>query len=91
MGANKESKSFSMPSMVFIVYVPKYKVVYLLVSLTELNALVVGNGSYILWPCGHDLWGMTMGKVLLSQLSVCQQGIPHGLWSQVLSEDTPVL
>ena len=25
----------------------------------QLNALVVGNGSYILWPCGHDLHGPT--------------------------------
>ena len=32
---------------------------YLLVSLLQLNALVVGNGSYILWPCGHDLHGPT--------------------------------
>ena len=30
---------------------------YLLVSLLQLNALVVGNGSCILWPCGHDLHG----------------------------------
>ena len=33
---------------------------YLLVSLLQLNALVVGNGSYILWPCGHDLHGLTV-------------------------------
>ena len=26
----------------------------------QLNALVAGNGSYILWPCGHDLHGMTV-------------------------------
>ena len=25
----------------------------------QLNALVVGNGSYILQPCGHDLHGPT--------------------------------
>ena len=25
----------------------------------QLNALVVGNGSYILRPCGHDLHGST--------------------------------
>ena len=31
---------------------------YLLVSLLQLNALVVGNGSYILQPCGHDLHGL---------------------------------
>ena len=28
-------------------------------SLLQLNALVVGNGSYILRPCGHDLHGLT--------------------------------
>ena len=33
---------------------------YLLVSLLQLNALVVGNGSYILRPCGHDLHGPTI-------------------------------
>ena len=31
-------------------------------SLLQLNALVVGNGSYILWPCGHDLHGLTKSK-----------------------------
>ena len=25
----------------------------------QLNALVAGNGSYILRPCGHDLQGNT--------------------------------
>ena len=34
---------------------------YLLVSLLQLNALVVGNGSYMLQPCGHDLHGLTVG------------------------------
>ena len=33
---------------------------YLLVSLLQLNALVAGNGSYILRPCGHDLHGPTL-------------------------------
>ena len=33
---------------------------YLLVSLLQLNALVAGNGSYILRPCGHDLHGPTV-------------------------------
>ena len=23
------------------------------------GVLVAGNGSYILWPCGHDLHGLT--------------------------------
>ena len=32
---------------------------YLLVSLLQLNALVAGNGSYLLRPCGHDLHGPT--------------------------------
>ena len=34
---------------------------YLLVSLLQLNALVAGNGSYILRPCGPDLHGPTPG------------------------------
>ena len=25
----------------------------------RMNALVAGNGSYIVWPCGHDLHGPT--------------------------------
>ena len=35
--------------------------VYSGVSLTKnvLNALVAGNGSYIVRPCGHDLHGPT--------------------------------
>ena len=33
---------------------------YLLVSLLQLNALVVGNGSYILQSCGHDLHSLTI-------------------------------
>ena len=33
---------------------------YLLMSLLQLNALVAGNGSYILRPCGHDLHGPTL-------------------------------
>ena len=32
--------------------------VYNGVSLTT-SALVAGNGSYIVWPCGHDLHGPT--------------------------------
>ena len=34
-------------------------------SLLQLNALVVGNGSYILWPCGHDLHGLTVVMTIL--------------------------
>ena len=34
--------------------------VYNGVSLT-MNALVAGNGSYIVRPCGHDLHGPTQG------------------------------
>ena len=30
-----------------------------------MNALVVGNGSYIVWPCGHDLHGPTHTKLTL--------------------------
>ena len=30
----------------------------------QLNALVAGNGSYILWPCGHDLHGSTLSLLL---------------------------
>ena len=36
--------------------------VYNGVSLTRMSlcvALVAGNGSYIVWPCGHDLHGPT--------------------------------
>ena len=29
----------------------------------QLNALVVGDGSYILRPCGHDLHGPTIIRV----------------------------
>ena len=36
-----------------------YEPMYLLVSLLQLNALVVGNGSYILRPYGHDLYSPT--------------------------------
>ena len=28
-----------------------------------MNALVVGNGSYIVQPCGHDLHGLTVINV----------------------------
>ena len=31
----------------------------------QLNALVAGNGFYILWPCGHDLHGPTHVILLL--------------------------
>ena len=27
-----------------------------------MNALVAGNGSYIVRPCGHDLHGPTLGN-----------------------------
>ena len=27
-----------------------------------MNALVAGYGSYIVWPCGHDLHGPTKTK-----------------------------
>ena len=30
-----------------------------------LNALVAGNGSYIVRPCGHDLHGPTWTKICL--------------------------
>ena len=33
---------------------------YTTVSLYQLNALVAGNGSYIVRPCGHDLHGPTV-------------------------------
>ena len=41
--------------------------VYNGVSLTMivLNALVAGNGSYILRPCGHDLHGPTVLTLVL--------------------------
>ena len=35
---------------------------YTMVSLYQLNALVAGNGSYIVRPCGHDLHGPTLVK-----------------------------
>ena len=30
-----------------------------------MNALVAGNGSYIVWPCGHDLHGPTITNLYL--------------------------
>ena len=33
-----------------------------------MNALVAGNGSYIVWPCGHDLHGPTL--TILTQNAV---------------------
>ena len=35
---------------------------YTTVSLYQLIALVAGNGSYIVRPCGHDLHGPTERK-----------------------------
>ena len=35
---------------------------YTTVSLYQLNALVAGNGSYIVRPCGHDLHGPTISS-----------------------------
>ena len=43
---------------------------YLLVSLLQLNALVAGNGSYILRPCGHDLHGPTMSTSFITVNSI---------------------
>ena len=43
---------------------------YLLVSLYNWSALVAGNGSYILRPCGHDLHGPTERMVLLQFCSM---------------------
>ena len=30
----------------------------------RMSALVAGNGSYIVWPCGHDLHGPTPWMVI---------------------------
>ena len=72
---------------------------YLLVSLLQLNALVVGNGSYILWPCGHDLHSLTGGTLLPGSFSgLSSQALSRGIPSprfpglvKVLSEGTPVI
>ena len=33
-----------------------------------MNVLVAGNGSYIVRPCGHDLHGPTISKVIADNL-----------------------
>ena len=33
----------------------------------RMNALVAGNGSYIVRPCGHDLHGPTVTEGVLTQ------------------------
>ena len=40
----------------------------------QLNALVAGNGSYILQPCGHDLHGPTivMGNISANSFVIYQ-------------------
>ena len=67
---------------------------YTTVSLYQLNALVAGNGSYIVRPCGHDLHGPTVTIVqrsfdtLTSEIVAIVQRSFHTLTSEIANHCT---
>ena len=64
---------------------------YLLVSLLQLNALVAGNGSYILWPCGHDLHGPTIPTLAREYLPWLGEVPTFFAWVSMLAMRVPSL
>ena len=46
---------------------------YTMVSVYQLDALVAGNGSYIVRPCGHDLHGPTVPSHFITRICYFDQ------------------